>query len=97
MSLFIFSNKNFKNEVLSFNWSFNLIEYRLFKHSSQYFFMKGFKPGSAVSVVFKRFLNSGLNIAFILRPLPLDNHDLMNSRASLRAFKINSGDTLPLC
>ncbi len=66
MSLFIFSNKNFKNEVLSFNWSFNLIEYRLFKHSSQYFFMKGFKPGSAVSVVFKRFLNSGLNIAFIL-------------------------------
>jgi len=56
----------FKNEVLSFNWSLRLLDYRLFKYSNPYFYLKSNKLGVSVSIIFKRFEKNGLNLTFIL-------------------------------
>jgi len=66
LNIFLFSNKIFKNEIVSFNWSLNLLDYKLFKYSNPYFYLKDTKLGVSSSVIFKRFEKNGLNIAFIL-------------------------------
>ena len=66
VTFFLFSNKIFKNEVLSFNWSLNLLDYKLFKYSNPYFYLKDNNFGISSSIIFKRFEKNGLNIAFIL-------------------------------
>lgn len=66
LNMFLFSSKVFKNEVISFNWSFNLLDYRLFKYSNPYFYMKDTNFGVPSSIIFKRFEKKGLNTTFIL-------------------------------
>jgi len=66
LNIFLFSNKIFKNEVISFNWSLNLLDYKLFKHSTPYFYMRDTKFGVSSTTIFKRFEKNGLNAAFVL-------------------------------
>lgn len=64
-SMFIFSNKIFKNETLSFNWSRNLLNYNLFKYSSPIFFLNDTRYGVTPTLIFKRFEQKGLEISFL--------------------------------
>ena len=66
LNMFLFSNKIFKNEIISFNWSSSLLDYRLFKYSSPYFYMKDTNFGVPSSIIFKRFVKKGLNTTFVL-------------------------------
>jgi hypothetical protein len=64
-SLLIFSNKIFKNETISFNWSRNLLSYNLFKYSSPIFFLKDTKYGVTSTLIFKRLEQKKLNVSFL--------------------------------
>lgn len=66
LNMFLFSNRVFRNEILSFNWSCEIIDYKLFKFANPYFFMKDTNFGVPSSVIFKRFKKNNLNLTFIL-------------------------------
>ncbi len=63
--IFAFSSKLLKEETLSFNWSFNIIPYTLFKQSSPYFFLKDATHGARTNFIFKLLGQYGLHTAFI--------------------------------
>jgi len=64
-SLLLFSNKTLKNETLGFNWSQNLLSYKLFKYTSPIFFLKDSKYGVTPTLIFKRFEQKSLSTAFL--------------------------------
>ena len=82
LNIFLFSNKVFKNEILTFNWSVCLLDYSLFKFSSPYFFLKDSSFSVSSEVVFQRFEKQGLNLVFIL--------DLKHHEKSLHFLKKTS-------
>jgi len=64
-NLIVFSVKTLKSEALSFNWSYNLLNYNLFKYSSPIFFTKDTNFGIVSTLVFKKFHQNGLNTVFL--------------------------------
>ncbi len=63
--LFAFSSKLLKEETLSFNWSFNLLSYTVFKRASPYFFLKDCNHGSVSTDIYRILSQTGLTAAFI--------------------------------
>jgi len=64
-NLMIFTIKTLKTEALSFNWSFNLLNYNLFKYSSPVFFSKDTSFGVIPTLIFKKFSQNNLSTVFI--------------------------------
>lgn len=65
-SMLIFGNKIFKDEILSINWSYNLLDYKLFKQSAPFFFWNDVNYGLSSEAIFKKFKNKEINFLFIL-------------------------------
>ena len=63
--IFMYSTKLLKNEVLSFNWSYDLLPYSLFKQVSNYFFFKGSRYGEQPDIIYNNFLEERIEVAFI--------------------------------
>ena len=65
LNIYLFSNKILKKEVTSFNWSFKLLDYSLFKHTAPFFIYKDTNFGSTSTLIFKRLEMRGLNTVFL--------------------------------
>lgn len=63
--IFAFSSKLLRDETLSFNWSFNILPYTLFKRSSPYFFLKDCNHGSVSNEMYRILGQHGLTAAFV--------------------------------
>ena len=64
-NLMVFTVKTLKNEALSFNWSFNLLNYNLFKYASPIFFSRDTSFGVNSTLIFKKFNQNNLNTVFL--------------------------------
>lgn len=64
-NLMVFTVKTLKNEALSFNWSFNLLNYNLFKYASPIFFNRDTSFGVNSTLIFKKFSQNNLNTVFL--------------------------------
>ena len=64
-NLMVFTVKSLKNEALSFNWSFNLLNYNLFKYASPIFFSRDTSFGVNSTLIFKKFNQNNLNTVFL--------------------------------
>ena len=61
----LFATKMFRKEVTAFNWSLDVLDQGLFKHSSPYFFLKDCNYGDQGRYVFSELERAGLNVSFV--------------------------------
>lgn len=64
-NLIVFTIKTLKTEALSFNWSFNVLNYNLFKYASPMFFSKDTSFGIASTLIFKKLSQNNVNTVFL--------------------------------
>ena len=61
-----FGSRIFKNEILSLNWSFNLLNYQLFKFASPFFIFNDESYGDKSFTVLKKWKRQSINHVFLL-------------------------------
>jgi hypothetical protein len=61
----MFAPKALKEESISFNWSYGLIPYNLFRYAAPYFFMKNASYGSSPTFAYNRLAYTGLAVSFV--------------------------------
>jgi hypothetical protein len=63
--ILMYSSKYLKDESLSFNWSYSILPYSLFKYAAPYFFIKDVRYGAEASYVYKKLSINGVQAAFV--------------------------------
>lgn len=61
----MYAPKALKEESISFNWSYGLLPYNLFRYAAPFFFMKDASYGGDLTLAYNRLLLTGAGVAFV--------------------------------